>query len=341
MKSIFETETYAIINNIDSSILKINPIIEEFGFVFIKFNLNELELNFSEVFNLPTDYKPTQDRVLCLDSDGFVCISERFENAISFFYTIDTSSDEFNSAKFEVFLLKQIKNSKVIHDSNSLYLGEVRTSQEKMLSFARDLVRKLRIFKKGQISLQYVFSIYKDSRHVIENKIFPYLPKWGDYKIDDADIIDINKFLSKNIKVPEILLFPLDSFENAYIGENCKLNFVLLMISLESLFNISSQEPIKHIISRHVALLLSENIVEFDSYYSRLKDLYNVRCDIVHGKANVKSIDKLNKNIYLYIDQLNEIVRKIFNKIFWITEDFSLNLTKDELFQYLNRKGFN
>lgn len=46
-------ESYAHILNADRTILKLNPILEKFGYRFVWVDATEFEVNFSEIFNVP------------------------------------------------------------------------------------------------------------------------------------------------------------------------------------------------------------------------------------------------------------------------------------------------
>lgn len=83
----------------------------------------------------------------------------------------------------------------------------------------------------------------------------------------------------------------------------------------------------------------------FIETYDEIKKLYNIRSKIVHGEKS-DTDDKTYKD-YLkrsthYTLKLEEIVRDVLKKLIFRINDPDLNLPKDknELWQYLNAKGF-
>ena len=118
-----------------------------------------------------------------------------------------------------------------------------------------------------------------------------------------------------------------------------KLRFVVLMISLESIFNKSAQDPIQHILSRHVALTLSSDKTTFECYFKELKRLYNIRSTILHGKIKGDELKKVG-NIKSHAVRLEEIVRSVLRWLVWLYDYENSEPTKESLFTYLNSKGF-
>src|SRR5439155_19616177 len=109
-----------------------------------------------------------------------------------------------------------------------------------------------------------------------------------------------------------------------------------LMIALESIFNKSSQEPIKHIISRHTALTITRNKQKFFEIVERVKFLYNLRSWIVHGDN--KKFSKHSTKFPTYILELEELVRNVLKQLIWNEKLFDSKkpTTKEELFDILN-----
>ncbi len=137
----------------------------------------------------------------------------------------------------------------------------------------------------------------------------------------------------------------LKSFLESYNIEDDKLKFVVLMIALESIFNRSKDEPIRHIISRHAALTLTRDKRTFDDYVKRLKFLYDLRSSIVHGKLENKDDDKdyrkYKKNLEQignYSLELEEIVRNVLKKLIIQNKLFNSDTpqNKEDLFKLLN-----
>ncbi len=335
-----ETETYAILNNLDWTITKLNPIIKNDGYEFVPITLQKLELNFSEVFNISREFKPNQRIVKSIEKDGFNMISDQFQDALKYYFTLHPGSEEY-PPDHEVYLLKKITNTYTEKGESYFLIDEPTSAQIKITDYAAQFIRKLRLYKSGQIDFQGCFSIFKEDRHVISKYKTPRNPIWGLYTVDDSDLESINKLLDNKIYIPELLKLAIESFELAYDSTNPKIKFTILMMGLESIFNRSSQEPIKHIISRHLALTLATNEKEFDELYNKTKKLYNTRCDIVHGNPEKNKIEKLNVRIKDELYELEELTRKVIIKLLWFHDAEVGEPTRDSLFNYLNKKGYN
>jgi hypothetical protein len=333
-----ETETYAILSNIDWSITKINSIIRKDGYEFICVSLNKLELDFSEVFNISREFKPKQNVLKGLDH-GINVISEQFEGALKFYFTLSPGYEN-QAPDSDIYLLKRLKNTFTEVGENYISIGESSLAESQISNYVNDLIRKLRLYKKGQIAFQGYFSIFKEERRVISNYKTQKFPILGIYHIEDSDIPSLDKLLNNRLQIPSILDLAIESFELAYETSDNKLRFVLLMIGLESIFNRSSNDPIKHIISRHLALTLAENEEEFKEHFVTTKKLYDTRCKIVHGNTDKKIKASLENNIAQELKQLEDLTRKVIIKILWLYDFNTGEPTKDSLFEYLNKKGF-
>ncbi len=334
-----ETETYAILSNLDWTITKLNPIIKKDGYEFVAITLQKLELNFSEVFNISREFKPKQHIVKSFESEGMNVISEQFEDALKYYFTLHPGSEDY-PPDHEVYLLKRLKKSFTEQGDSYYLIGEAASAQIEISNYVKELIRKLRLFKKGQIEFQGYFSIFTEDRKVISKYKTPKKPVWGVYQIEDTDMSSLEKLLSEDLQIPTLLKLAIESFELAYDTTDTKVKFVLLMIGLESIFNRSSQDPVKHIISRHLALTLADNKEEFEELFATTKKLYDTRCNIVHGNTDKKVIEKLQKRISDELEQLEELTRKVIIKLLWL-HDFDIGEpNKDTLFEYLNKKGY-
>lgn len=334
-----ETETYAILSNLDWTITKLNPIIKNDGYEFVAITLQNLELNFSEVFNISRVFKPKQHIVKSFESEGVNVISEEFEGALKYYFALHPGSED-NPPDHEVYLLKRVKNSLTERGNTYFLIGESASAQIEISNFVNGLIRKLRLFKKGQIEFQGYFSILTKDRKVISKYKTPKKPLWGVYQIEDSDIPSLEKLLSEDLQIPTLLKLAIESFELAYDATDPKVKFVLLMSGLESIFNRSSQDPVKHIISRHLALTLANSKEEFEKLFATTKKLYDTRCNIIHGNTDKKVIEKLQSRISVELQQLEELIRRVVNKLLWL-HDFDIGEpTKDALFEYLNKKGY-
>jgi len=198
------------------------------------------------------------------------------------------------------------------------------------------LIYKLRLFKKGHIRLISSLFIGKDKEWYFDNEYnIPLKFFWDNrYKIDEADL----DFLDSHLNEP-LLDLAFISFNQIYELQSEKLSFVVLIMALESIYNRSGQDPIQHIISRHVSLTLSNSKEEFETLFRKVKDFYNLRSIIVHGSTEKKELIKI-ENIHDKLEELFDLVRAILKKLIWLY-DFEISQpTKNSLFDYLNSKGF-
>lgn len=98
------------------------------------------------------------------------------------------------------------------------------------------------------------------------------------------------------------------------------------MTCLESLMNLGSHQ-ITHTVSRHLSLIISNSIAEFQTNYVRTKELYDIRSSIVHG-------GKINEDLTKVTTELHDKVRSVINYC------LKLNVDKKTLFAKLNAAGF-
>lgn len=327
-----ETETYGIISNVDYTITKLNPLIKNDGYEFVSVTLQDLELKYSEIFYISRDFNPKQSIVKSITSNGFNMISDQFEQALKYYF----AGNEYEFG--EIYLLKRIQNTFTEQGETYIQIGNSASAEIELANYTRMLIRRLRLYKQGQIDFQGYFSILKENRRVIQTHKTPNKPIYSpmNYTIIDEDINDLSKLLKKDINIPELLNLAIESFELAYEASDRKIRFVLLMISIESIFNRSSKDPIMHIISRHSALLLSKDKIEFDAIFKQVKRLYDTRCDIVHGTTDKKRLKKLESNLDGYLAELEQLTRQVILKCLWLNE---IN-DKEKLFDYLNKRGF-
>lgn len=331
LKQQTETETFGILSNVDHTITKLNPFLKIDGYEFIPVTLQELELRYSEVFNISRDFKPMQNIVKSFTSEGANVISDHFEKALGYYFV----GNEYEYG--EIYLLKRIQNTYTEQGENYILIGKSAAAEIELANFTRQLIRKLRLYKQGQIDFQGYFSIFKDERKVIRPYKTPNKPIYSvvNYTITDEDLNQIEKLLNTKMVVPNHLKLAIESFELAYESSNIKIRFVLQMIALESIFNRSSRDPITHIISRHTALLLCKDSKSFDSIFRQVKRLYGIRCDIVHGTTNKKKLEHLKTKLTDELLDLEQLTRQVILKCLELTD---IN-DKENLFDYLNKKG--
>lgn len=320
-KRLSEVESYILFKNVDDSILKLNPILKNKGYKFISLDLSELEANFSSLYDLPSNF---EKKMMVQNKKTKVVNSVEF---------LDThQSHPLGGITYDVggktIFLKKTKNSKL--DTINLNIEELQKIGIQNQNIQEPLLRILRLFKNGDITSPSEFIIDKTTRHIFSKQStgFQYPITSNIYSIIDEDVKKIEILMNKNLKKNVLTEFAEVYFEGVYELYDSKMKFINLITALESLFNRSDSQ-ISHIIARHLSIIISSNIEEFHKNYKRIKKLYNYRSQIIHGqKINLK------ENINDLINELQNLTR---SAILFCLE---LKLNKDELFDYLNSKGY-
>jgi hypothetical protein len=125
---------------------------------------------------------------------------------------------------------------------------------------------------------------------------------------------------------PEYLQTALEHWEEAHRSTQSHMEFLSLMVALETLFNVGSQD-IRYRVSRSVAVFLGKSAEDSDRIFESVKHAYDVRSKLVHtGKA--KGLEKV------WLWQLRHIVQQVILKM------YELKVPKDELAARLTRLGF-
>lgn len=317
----YEVECYALFKNVDESILKLNPIIKNAGFEFVAFNLAELEKLFSNLYSLPDNY---QTKIL-LEIEG-ITTSYEFYTA----YTNHSLGDDSLVITHRAIFLKRIENFHQVVIDNTKRLDKSRNIIGEMQKFNSDLLRKLRLFKNGDIMSPVQFQISKEARQV-ESKLTERVikpPTWKIYSIKDEEIGDLETHMKQKFESNDLTRLAEMYFESCYEFFDAKVRFTNLIMALESIFN-RSKDQISHIIARHLSLIISYSKEEFELNYKRIKKLYGFRSQIIHGQKL-----EFKEDIAQATDELQDLTRAA------ILYCMKLEMNKDELFNYLNAKGY-
>jgi hypothetical protein len=220
-----------------------------------------------------------------------------------------------------------IKNTAKKYTQNSDYLSRVLTL--------------LRLFAEGniQIPIQFQTAPIKEKKLISifsaqwEPRSIKPTPR---YSLKDQDKKILHVFM-KTVKIPlekPYLHLALDhlerSYEMSYGSHHENLSFLTLMIGFEALFN-RGRDEITQTISRHTAVLIGNNKTGCKKIYSDMKNFYKQRSCIVHSvkTKKIKNIDEKD------ISKLRNYLRKCIKKAYEL--DYN---DKDDLFEYLNSKGF-
>lgn len=277
---IIYTESYALFLNVDESILKLNPIIFKLGFKFINCTLAEFEDKFSLLF-LSEKSSKQKGVVMFKHKDE---LSQEFQAVL-----IKQSYGSHIISKGEVFLLQRLETQ-----SFEMVGKQVSPERESTLiadthKISHNILRTLRLCASGDAALVFDVLLSKGNKK-------PLSRSWSHKNygsnistISDNEVIEFEKIYPAEPATLDYLRLAEENYFLAYETSNLKLKYILLMTSLESLFNFSRYQ-IAHTISRHLSLVLLSNESEFGKNYNRNRELYKLRNTIVHG-------NEINENI--------------------------------------------
>ncbi|MCB0631275.1 MAG: HEPN domain-containing protein [Saprospiraceae bacterium] len=352
----FEVEAYALFKNVDETLLKLNPIIRKDGYEFVLFDFAELEEKFSDLYSLPKKYeikkriKLGPDKIVSyefLSAYGNHSFGENtihwkkktlFLKRIESFHRPVTSllNDETEKLLFQITEKEKRSGFKAVLDKlessheNAINVETAIKIGGEFQRFKNELIRKLQLFKNGDLICPVEFQIEKSSREIV------YILTAGvskpssnnSFSISDEEVEKLRIHLSQDLESTALTELAESLFFSSYEVHDYKVRFTILMSALESLFN-RSKDQISHIIARHLALIISSGKEEFETMYNRVKKLYGIRSQIVHGQSV-----KFKEDI---IDQTNELQDLTRTAILYCMKS---KKTKDELFSYLNAKGY-
>ena len=231
------------------------------------------------------------------------------------------------------FLSNLIEDSAEIEEENakmSRFNKAAQFNNNLVNGYLHPTLRLMRLFKEGNMCMP--ISIYYSAQG---NNLKPFMKMESSltvlpelYLFQPTEMETLEKFINETqlpFKEPYMNL-AIENFELSYQVLNLDIRFLLLMMSLEALFN-RGQPELKYTISRNSAVLLGRNTKDSNIIFEDMKRLYDMRSRIIHAdKSNIIGKEDLSK-LYSY-------VRKAIIKI------NGLDIDKDELFILLNSKGF-
>jgi len=238
-----------------------------------------------------------------LDGKYFVCIVNTFEDDVEF-------TDKGGLAKLP---------------------GELCKFQKELVTnYLTKTWRALRLFKEGNVGLPVSYYYIADGMNkvLMGNLNSRFYRSRSAYTLDDAELLSLMRFLNE-VEIPfqsDFLELGLENYELSHDTDRPTLEFLSLMISLETLLNPGGGELIYRI-SRNAAVLLGKNENESKLIFDDIKLLYHKRSQIVHT-GSIKVIDIED------VLRLREYVRRCIKRI------HKLNLNKPELLDILNSSGF-
>jgi hypothetical protein len=319
MSGIFTLQSFAVISNADTSILLLNEIIQPDGYEFIHVTPEQLEEKYYKLFSFPKEQFKSNARYI---------INDEMSRYISYeFFDIVRSSNILSLGQVvedSIIFLKRNRTFEYDMELGTVqYEGEMDNEFQEYLE---DLILKLRLFNPTPIKTTVQFHKLLENNTIVSIRGYTYSSMEFNprYSVSKKEISQFKRIYGTSFKASLVQL-AISNFSLSYQIVDKRAKVLVLMICLESLFN-QGKDQISHTISRHLAIIMSTSLDEFRTNYTRIKKLYSMRSDIVHGNKDI--------NPYYELEELEEYVRKAI--IF--CSGFGGN--KKELFEYLNAKGF-
>jgi Apea-like HEPN len=311
-------ESYAHFLNVDRTILKLNPILEKFGYKFLWIDASEFESNFSEIFNVPK----SNDRPLTIMiGREYKGISHELHNSLVHTQTLGPMF--LNMEYPGIILLRKLTDFKITGDMDFMIEHKEFSN---FYPFIQDILLQLRLFKIGEIRCSQIFHISSVTREISFRKREIEIGSRGDFTLTDEEAENLSKKIVEKYESNNLTELAIKNFSIVYDLPDGRLRFISLMTCLESLFNLG-KDQIAHTISRHLSLIISDNKEQFKENYIKIKKLYNMRNAIVHGGE--------------YKGEIMQDYLELSNKVRAAINFCNVPpLTKEKLFEDLNTKGF-
>jgi Apea-like HEPN len=317
-----EIETHTLFHNVDTSILNANVFLKKYGFEFVSFNLAELEAKFSLLLSIPPSSERA-DPVRMPESD--VVISHRFHQALMQSHSFGMSASFLENVVF----LKSVETFHFSVNAGWIHDNDASTRLHKIHKFKEVLVQQFRLFKSGDIEGSKSFLVANESReishHISPSQSPPVFHPDSVFTLTPAEAVSLGADFNDAVSINPLTDLAIKNFTLAYSIQDQKTKFLILMISIECLFNHGADQ-VTHTVSRHLALIQSNSAEAFYENYRRVKKLYNVRSQIVHGSST-------NEDLAQEISELQEMVRTAINYC------KKLYINKTQLFEKLNVAG--
>lgn len=310
-------ESYAIVLNVDQTVLKLNSTLEKFGYKFQWVDASVIESDFSEILNVPKSNVRPLTIIIGRESKG---ISHELHNALIHNPPLGAILHmEFPG----LMLLKKLNDFSVKGDVMDFLTEQIEFN--KFYEFANSLLLQLRLFKNGEIRYAQFFNITSKTRQVGFRKMNVSIGAKGTYTLNDKEVERLSQKLVVKYEINDLVELAIKNFCIVYDIPDVRLRLITLVTCLESLFNLG-KDQISHTVSRHLSILLSNDKNQFKENYKRIKKLYNVRSSMVHGGNYTGNI------IEDYLE-MSDMVREA---ILWCNVP---GLTKEKLFDDLNSRG--
>lgn len=202
--------------------------------------------------------------------------------------------------------------------------------QEIIFSYIEPLITALRLFKEGDLA--YWNSYFYNPNEVkkiisLSSQKSSFL--WSQkYSLLSNEAEFCNEFIN-NFVMPEseYLKLAIEQFNNSYVAVSLESSFLNLMMSLEALYTKSNQE-LSFRLRRNCAILLGTNYENSQMIFRDIKELYDKRNKLIHGKSKQGEIKQED------VHKCSNYVRSSIKKFIELKEGH------DELLNKLDTLGF-
>jgi hypothetical protein len=311
-----------LLSNVDSSILKINF---DHGFkVEGRPDNGQFQVRTNNYPNDTLNYKEVAHLIYHLEGLPLMEVYKKLDPELSCLNTSEkkiyviTNSLEIDIKMNDKRISKNLPSEVAKFDNNFVH------------GYLYPRIRLMRLFKEGNISMPLIYYYFIDNdipEPYMRMSTSLYVLK-EPYTLESLEIPELRTFI-QNTKLPfakPFLQLAFENFELSYQISDINLSFLVLMISLETLFNLGHQE-LRYRVSRNAAVLLGKENGDSKNIFSKIKKLYDKRSKFVHtGESNIINREDLLKLRYYVRESIKEI-----NKI---------DKNKDELIDLLNSCGF-
>ena len=326
-------EIYRIIFRGNETFLKLNPVISAYGYEIILSNIEDFERKFRSLYDLPSILEKESDGVFFTDSDG-IKTKANISEALLRKLTASNHDTAETLKSGLIALIRKIGNSFLDVNDNVIDHSQIINDVGAIQRFTEKLDKVIRLLQPGIFGFGEYFAYLPEQNHITlkSGGGGAYLGA-GNIIFTETAAGKLNELLKTDLDgIPSYLQLACESFLASYRTGGLKLRFIQLMFALEACFNKSEREPIRHIISRHTAILLNNDPAEFTEMYKGVQKLYDLRSDIVHSKTlTEKKKQEFELQLPASTFRLECIAREIILKLIQLKID-----SKELLFEKLN-----
>lgn len=263
---------------------------------------------------------------------------------------------DYNKLSYNYFESNDYIEIEVLNKTTKDSLGKVLKNNKDIISKVLDLEMKVRIILNIPVLFQSIdIEFYDENKKYVGTYQFNRpISYWNrlTYKLPNEEFynnsrfnMDINSMKNTNNNYfNRAIEFYNDSFDSDKITNR----YILIFSSLESIFNLDT-EDVTEKISRYSAKLLAENDkIEYDKIYKDIKKLYKKRCDYIHGsktnninEEDEKLLRKYVRKIIIAYWHIILITKKKSKEILeYLDSDESLDIQVRLLISTINSNSF-